>query len=90
MFSTYDLTSAQNEEYWLSTIMRFGLAMAFLLAGIFLQKDQQRNIYLLLIVILIDIVVCVLKPIDLFDILMLLFDIVLYWLIFNFLKHSKL
>jgi hypothetical protein len=90
MFSTYDLTSVQNEEYWLSTIMRFGLAFAFLLAGLFLQKNQNKNIFLLLIVILIDIVVCFLKPIDLFDILMLLFDVVFYWLIFNYLKIAKL
>ena len=90
MFSTSDLTSAQNEELWLSTLTRFGLAIAFLLAGIFLQKNQNKNIYLLLIVVLIDLVVSLQKPIGLFDSLMILFDVVFYWIIFNYLKNAKL
>lgn len=90
MFSTSDLTSAQNEELWLSTLTRFGLAIAFLLAGIFLQKNQNKNIYLLLIVVLIDLVVSLQKPIGLFDSLMILFDVVFYWIIFNYLKKAKL
>lgn len=90
MFSTYDLTSSQNEEIWLATVIRFGLAISFLMAGIFLQKDQHRNIYLLLIVVLLDIVVSIQKPIGLFDSLMILFDIVFYWIIFNYLKKEKL
>lgn len=90
MFSTSDLTSAQNEELWLSTLTRFGLAIAFLLAGIFLQKNHTKNIYLLLIVVLIDLVVSLQKPIGLFDSLMILFDVVFYWIIFNYLKKAKL
>jgi len=90
MFSTSDLTSAQNEELWLSTLTRFGLSIAFLLAGIFLQKNHTKNIYLLLIVVLMDIVVSIQKPIGLFDSLMILFDIVFYWIIFNYLKKAKL
>lgn len=90
MFSTNDMTSTQNEDLWLSTLIRFGLAFAFLLAGLFLQKNQNRNIYILLIVVLIDLVVCLQKPIGLFDSLMILFDIVFYWMIFNYLKKAKL
>ncbi|PKO04303.1 MAG: hypothetical protein CVU41_17915 [Chloroflexi bacterium HGW-Chloroflexi-3] len=89
MFSANDLTSTQNEELWLSTLTRFGLAIGFLLAGIFLKKDH-KNIYLLLIVVLIDLIVSIQKPIGLFDSLMILFDIVFYWIIFNFLKKAKL
>lgn len=90
MFLSSDLTSAQNEELWLSTLTRFGLAIAFVLAGVFLQKNQDKNIYLLLIVVLIDLVVSIQKPIGLFDSLMILFDIVFYWIIFNYLKKAKL
>jgi hypothetical protein len=90
MFSTSDLTSAQNEELWFSTLSRFGLAIAFLLSGLFLQKNHDKNIYLLLIVVLIDLVVSLQKPIGLFDSLMILFDIVFYWIIFNYLKKAKL
>lgn len=90
MFSTYDLTSAQNEELWLSTLTRFGLAFAFILAGLFLQKHHNRNIYLLLIVVLIDLFVSIQKPIGLIDSLMILFDILFYWMIFNYLKKAKL
>ncbi len=90
MFTTNDLTSAQNEELWLSTLTRFGLAFAFLLAGIFLQKNHNKNIYLLLIVVIIDLVVSIQIPIGLFDGLMILFDIVFYWIIFNYLKAAKL
>jgi len=90
MFSSYDLTSAQNEELWLSTLTRFGLAFAFLLAGIFLQKNHNKNIYLLLIVVIIDLVVSIQIPIGLFDGLMILFDILFYWIIFNYLKAAKI
>jgi len=90
MFSTSDLTSSQNEELWLSTLTRFGLAIAFILAGLFLQKNHNKNIYLLLIVVLIDLVVSIQKPIGLVDGLMILFDIVFYWIIFNYLKKAKL
>ncbi|MBE0686990.1 MAG: hypothetical protein IH585_13455 [Anaerolineaceae bacterium] len=90
MFSSYDLTSSQNEELWLSTLTRFGLAFAFLLAGIFLQKNHNKNIYLLLIVVIIDLVVSIQIPIGLFDGLMILFDILFYWIIFNYLKAAKI
>lgn len=90
MFSASDLTSAQNEELWFSTLTRFGLAIAFLIAGIFLQKNHNKNIYLLLIVVLVDLVVSIQKPIGLFDSLMILFDIAFYWIIFNYLKKAKL
>ena len=90
MFTTNDLTSAQNKELWFSTLTRFGLAIVFLLAGILLQKSHDKNIYLLLIVVLIDLVVSIQKPIGLFDSLMILFDIVFYWIIINYLKKAKL
>jgi len=90
MFMSNDLTSAQNEELWLSTLTRFGLAIAFVLAGVFFQKNPNKNIYLLLIVVLIDLVVSLQKPIGLFDSLMIMFDFIFYWIIFNYLKKAKL
>jgi len=90
MFSSYDLISVQRDEAWLSTVMRFGLALAFLLAGLFLQKNHSKNFYLLIVVIMVDIIVCLIKPIGLYDLLMLAFDMVFIWLIFNFLKKNKL
>ena len=90
MFITFDLTSNQSEEIWVSTVMRFGLAVAFIFAGLIIQRDNNRNIYLLLVVVLVDVFVCIQKPIGIFDILMLLFDVIIYWLIFKFLKNYKL
>jgi hypothetical protein len=90
MFSSQDLISVQREDAWLATIIRFGLALAYLLAGLFLQKDQSKNIFFLMMVILIDMIVSILNPIGLYDILMVLFDVVFYWLIFNYLKKEKL
>ncbi|MDO9087053.1 MAG: hypothetical protein Q7U53_12675 [Anaerolineaceae bacterium] len=90
MFFTFDLTSSQSDEIWVSSVMRFGLAVAFILAGLFIQRDNNRNIYLLLVVVLVDVFVCIQKPIGLFDVLMLLFDVIIYWLIFKFLKNYKL
>lgn len=90
MFSSYDLISVQREDTWLATMMRFGLAFAFLLAGLFLQKDHSKNIFILMVVLLGDLIVCLQKPIGLFDILMVGFNIVFYWLIFNYLKKEKL
>jgi Ca2+/Na+ antiporter len=89
LFSAYDLTLTQNEEYWFSTVIKFGMAVAYLLAGIFFQKDQKRNIVLLMIVILVDAVVSIQPSIGVFDILMLLFDLIFYWLILGFLKQNK-
>jgi Kef-type K+ transport system membrane component KefB len=90
MFITFDLASNQSEEIWVSTVMRFGLAVAFILAGLIIQRDNNRNIYLLLVVVLVDVFVCIQKPIGIFDVLMLLFDVIIYWLIFKFLKNYKL
>ncbi len=90
MFSSHDLISVQREEAWLATTMRFGLALAFLLAGLFLQKDASTNIFLLMVVLLVDMIVSVLAPIRIFDILMILFTLVFYWLIFIYLKKEKL
>lgn len=90
MFSVNDLSVSQSGEYWSSTIIKFGLAVLFLLAGIFFQKNPGRNIYLLMIVILVDVVVSTRPPIGLFDGLMLLFDLIYYWLIFGFLKQNRI
>jgi len=90
MFSANDLTLSQNEGYWVSSFIKFGMAAAFLMAGMFFQKNQKRNVFLLIIVILLDVVVSTRPPIGLFDGLMLLFDLIYYWLIFGFLKQSKL
>ena len=90
MFFTFDLTSSQSDEIWVSSVMRFGLAVSFILAGLFIQRDNNRNIYLLLVVVLVDVFVCIQKPIGIFDVLMLLFDVIIYWLIFKFLKNYKL
>lgn len=90
MFATEDLTAVQSEDLWISYLIKYGLAVAFLLAGIFLQKEPKRNIYLLLIVILIDVVVSIQTPIEIFDILMILFDLIIYWLVFKFLKNEHL
>ncbi len=90
MFVVDDLTSKPSDDNWLFPLLRFGLAVAFLLAGIFFQKNSKRNVYLLLVVVLIDIVVCTQAPIGLFDFVMLLFDLVLYWLIFVFLKQERI
>ncbi|HSM26423.1 MAG TPA: hypothetical protein VK856_16280 [Anaerolineaceae bacterium] len=90
MFATYDLASVQSEELWLSNLIKFGLAIAFLLAGIFLQKEPKKNIYLLLIVILVDVVVSIQSPIGIFDILMIFSDLIIYWLIFQFFRTEKI
>ena len=90
MFTVNDLSVSQSGEYWYSTIIKFGMAVLFLLAGIFFQRNQSKNIYLLMIVILVDVVVSTRPPIGLFDGLMLLFDLIYYWLIFGFLKQNKL
>ena len=90
MFAVEDLTIKQADDVWLSPLIRFSLAVAFLLGGIFLQRDSRRNVYFLLIVIIIDVVVSTIAPISLFDVLMLIFDIFLYWLIFIFLKQEKI
>lgn len=90
MFATYDLASVQSEELWLSNLIKFGLAIAFLLAGIFLQKEPKKNIYLLLIVILVDVVVSIQSPIGIFDILMIFSDLIIYWLIFKFFRTEKI
>ena len=90
MFAVEDLTITQADDVWLSPLIRFSLAVAFLLGGVFLQRDSRRNVYFLLIVILIDVVVSTIAPISLFDVLMLIFDIFLYWLIFIFLKQEKI
>lgn len=90
MFSVNDLSVSQGGEYWSSTIIRFGLAVLFLLAGIFFQKNPKRNVFLLMVVILVDIFVSTRPSIGLFDGLMLLFDLIYYWLIFGFLKQNKL
>ena len=90
MFSTYDLISVQREDAWLATMMRFGLAIAYLLAGLFLQKDHSKNIFILIVVVLVDMIVCLLKPVGLFDILMIGFNIVYFWFIFNYFKKAKL
>ena len=89
MFAVEDLTIKQADDIWLSPLIRFSLAVAFLLAGIFFQKDSRRNVYFLLIVILIDVIVSTQSPIGLFDILMLIFDVFLYWLIFIFLTQER-
>jgi len=90
MFAATDLTLTQNGDYWSSSFIKFGMAAAFLMAGMFFQKNQKRNVFLLIIVILLDVVVSTRPPIGLFDGLMLLFDLIYYWLIFGFLKQSKL
>lgn len=89
MFSVNDLTYSQSDGFWLSPLMKFGLAVAFLLAGMFFLKDQKRNIYLIMVVILVDVVVSIQPPIGIFDLLMLLFDLLFYWLIFGFLKQIR-
>ena len=89
MFSVYDLTNSQSDSFWVSPLMKFGLAVAFLLAGMFFLKDPKRNIYLLMVVLLIDVVVSIQPPIGIFDILMIIFDLLFYWLIFGFLKQIK-
>ena len=90
MFSSYDLISVQREDMWLSSMIRFGLALAFMIAGLSLQKDHSKNIFILIVVLLVDMIVCLLKPIGLFDILMIGFNIVFYWFIFNYFKKAKL
>ncbi len=90
MFSAYDLTVAQNENYWFSTVIKFGMAVIFLMAGIFFQKNQTKNIFFLIIVILLDVVVSTRSPVGIFDGLMLLFDLILFWLVFAYLKQNKL
>ncbi len=80
MFSVYDLTNSQSDSFWVSPLMKFGLAVAFLLAGMFFLKDPKRNIY---------VVVSIQPPIGIFDILMIIFDLLFYWLIFGFLKQIK-
>jgi hypothetical protein len=89
MFSTDNLVSVQSNEYWVFTISQFGLAVAFLLAGLFFNANKQKNIYLLLIVILLDVFVSIQNHIGIFDSLMILFDIIFYWLIFHYLKITK-
>ena len=42
MFSVGDLTSNPTEGIWLNPLIRFGLAVAFLLAGLFFQKNKKR------------------------------------------------
>ncbi len=90
MFSANDLTVAQNENYWFSTVIRFGMALIFLLAGIYFQKNPTRNVFLLIIVLLLDVVVSTRSPVGIFDGLMLLFDLIFFWLIFAYLKQNKL
>ena len=89
MFSVSDLTAAQPENMWLPTLTKFGLAVAFLYIGVSFQRNPGRAISLLVIVIIVDVIINLRSPIGIFDILMLLFDVILYWFVFNLLKYRK-
>lgn len=89
MFVVNDLSVSQSDEYWSSTLIKFGMAVLFLFAGVFFQKNPKRNVFLLMVVILVDVFVSTRPSIGLFDGLMLLFDLIFYWLIFGFLKQNK-
>lgn len=89
MFTVYDLTSSQSDGFWLSSFIKFGLAVAFLFSGIFFQKNPKRNVFLIMLVILVDVFVSIQSPIGIFDFLMLLFDLIYYWIILSFLKQVR-
>ena len=90
MFSVPDLTAAQPENTWLPTLIKFGLAITFLYIGISFQRNPGRAIGFLVIVVIVDIFFNLRSPIGIFDVLMLLFDVILYWLVFSLLKSRKL
>ncbi len=89
MFSVSDLTAAQSENMWLNTLIKFGLAVAFLYLGVAFQRNQGRSVGILAVIIVIDIIFSMRTPIGIFDVLMLLFDVILYWLLFSFYKSIR-
>ena len=91
MFLVSDFTADQSENMWVNSLIKFGLAIAFLYTGISFERNRTiANSLLIIMIIIIDVIFNLQAPIGIFDVLMLLFDVILYWLLFSFLKSRRI
>jgi uncharacterized protein with PQ loop repeat len=88
LFISPDLAAVQSDKAWMGSLIRFGLAALYLFVGIAVFKNHQ-NIRILFAILVIDLLVCVQQPIGLFDVLMILFSLVIFWLSVRVIKDGR-